>query len=296
MSQPTANAIRIGECLLKALLMEVCAWPKPGLVTPHSQGAHDDMDIWLFITSSSAIAPCFYACAQAGEYHQGELADLFPKIRLIGIEYESRLLQSTREINTQRGILFAGAVLAAAAGWLKGRRQPLSSESLSQCVAGLCLDLCRNDFAALAHRSAQTHGEKLYLEFGITGVRGEAERGFPLVCHIGLPALRQALSLRFSWREALVHTLLALMAHCDDTTVLSRAGPPALHEMKQRAQRLVNLGGMSHPGIEHELNEFNAWCVDKWVSPGGSADLLALTLAMYFLCHQLQEDPNEEEI
>lgn len=53
---------------------------------------------------------------------------------------------------------------------------------------------------------------------------------------------------------------------------------------------------MSHPGIEHELNEFNAWCVDKWVSPGGSADLLALTLAMYFLCHQLQEDPNEEEI
>ncbi|STR32244.1 triphosphoribosyl-dephospho-CoA synthase [Klebsiella grimontii] len=66
--------------------------------------------------------------------------------------------------------------------------------------------------------------------------------------------------------------------------------------MKQRAQRLVNLGGMSHPGIEHELNEFNAWCVDKWVSPGGSADLLALTLAMYFLCHQLQEDPNEEEI
>ena len=86
------------------------------------------------------------------------------------------------------------------------------------------------------------------------------------------------------------------MAHCDDTTVLSRAGPPALHEMKQRAQRLVNLGGMSHPGIEHELNEFNAWCVDKWVSPGGSADLLALTLAMYFLCHQLQEDPNDEEI
>ncbi|MCS6036857.1 hypothetical protein LNQ52_12580 [Klebsiella pneumoniae subsp. pneumoniae] len=25
------------------------------------------MDIWLFITSSSAIAPCFSACAHAGK-------------------------------------------------------------------------------------------------------------------------------------------------------------------------------------------------------------------------------------
>ncbi|MDG1645534.1 triphosphoribosyl-dephospho-CoA synthase [Klebsiella huaxiensis] len=296
MSQPTVNAIRIGECLLKALLMEVCAWPKPGLVTPHSQGAHNDMDIWLFITSTSAIAPCFQACAQAGEYHQGSLADLFPKVRLIGIQYEATLLQSTRQVNTQRGILFAGAILAAAAGWLKGQNQSLTRESLSQCVAGLCLDLCRNDFAALTHRSAQTHGEKLYLEFGVTGVRGEAEQGFPLVCHIGLPALHQALSLGFGWREALIHTLLALMARCDDTTVISRAGHHTLDEMKQRAQRLVNMGGMSHPGIEHELNEFNAWCLDKWVSPGGSADLLALSLAMYFLCHQSYEDPTREGI
>lgn len=45
MSQPTARAMWIGECLLKALLMEVSAWPKPGLVTPHSQGTHKDMDI-----------------------------------------------------------------------------------------------------------------------------------------------------------------------------------------------------------------------------------------------------------
>ncbi len=67
MSQPTARAMWIGECLLKALLMEVSAWPKPGLVTPHSQGAHKDMDIWLFITSSSAIAPCFSACAMQGK-------------------------------------------------------------------------------------------------------------------------------------------------------------------------------------------------------------------------------------
>jgi triphosphoribosyl-dephospho-CoA synthase len=48
----------------------------------------------------------------------------------------------------------------------------------------------------------------LYVGFGITGVRGEAEQGFPLVCQIGLPALHQALDNGLAWREALIHTLL----------------------------------------------------------------------------------------
>nr|WP_275290613.1 triphosphoribosyl-dephospho-CoA synthase [Klebsiella pneumoniae] len=155
--------------------MEVSAWPKPGLVTPHSQGAHKDMDIWLFITSSSAIAPCFSACAHAGENHQGSPWELFTKIRAIGIHYENTLLRATQQVNTQRGILFSGTVLATAAGWLSGRGETLSYNALSQCVAELCRDLCRRDFAALAERPAQTHGEKLYVGFGITGVRGEAE-------------------------------------------------------------------------------------------------------------------------
>lgn len=250
MSQPTARAMWIGECLLKALLMEVSAWPKPGLVTPHSQGAHKDMDIWLFITSTSAIAPCFSACAHAGENHQGSPGELFTTIRAIGIQYENTLLRATQQVNTQRGILFSGAVLATAAGWLSGRGKTLSYHALSQCVAELCRDLCRRDFSVLTERPAQTHGEKLYVGFGITGVRGEAEQGFPLVCQIGLPALHQALDNGLAWREALIHTLLTLMAHCDDTTVLFRGGQQALAEMKQYARRLMTQGGMFNPAIE----------------------------------------------
>jgi len=171
-----------------------------------------------------------------------------------------------------------------------GAEKPYSYNALSQCVAELCRDLCRRDFAALAERPAQTHGEKLYVGFGITGVRGEAEQGFPLVCQIGLPALHQALDNGLAWREALIHTLLTLMAHCDDTTVLFRGGQQALAEMKQYARRLVTQGGMFNPAIEQQLADFNSWCMDKWVSPGGSADLLALCLAMYFLCRQPQGD------
>lgn len=275
----------IGECVLKAILMEACTWPKPGLVTPISQGAHADMDIWLFITSSAAIGPCFQDCARLGEKHQGSPQSLLLGLRNIGVGYEQRLLQSTHQVNTQRGILFAGSLLAAAAGRLCGHGETLSYAALSQSVKLICRDLCRNDFAALDQRPPQTHGEKLFLQYGVTGVRGEAEHGFPLVCRVGLPALHQALEAGLSWREALVHTLLALMAHCDDTTVLSRGGHIALAELKARAQRLVAQGGMQHPDIETALDDFNAWCLQQWVSPGGSADLLALCLAMYFLCH-----------
>ncbi|HED1419658.1 TPA: triphosphoribosyl-dephospho-CoA synthase [Kluyvera georgiana] len=275
----------IGECVLKAILMEACTWPKPGLVTPVSQGAHADMDIWLFITSSTAIAPCFHDCAQLGVSHQGTPPSLLHALRVTGIRYEKRLLQSTNQVNTQRGILFAGSLLAAAAGWLHGRNEVISYETLSQSVKAICQNLCRADFSALDRRPPQTHGEKLYLNHGITGIRGEAENGFPLVRNTGLPALHQALEAGLSWREALVHTLLALMARCDDTTILSRGGFAALAEMKSRAGYLVALGGMQYADIDQALNDFNAWCLSQWVSPGGSADLLALCLAMYFLCH-----------
>lgn len=291
-----SSAQWIGECVLKAILMEACTWPKPGLVTPVSQGAHIDMDIWLFITSSVAIAPCFHACAQLGENHQGTPQKLFHAIRTTGVRYEQRLLQSTRQVNTQRGILFAGSLLAAAAGWLSGRQETLSYPALSRSVMALCHGLCRNDFAALAHRPPQTNGEKLHLEHGVTGVRGEAENGFPLVCAVGLPALHQALNAGLSWREALVHTLLALMAQCDDTTVLSRGGPAALAEMQRRAQRIITSGGMLSPDSESALNDFTAWCLEHWLSPGGSADSLALCLAMYFLCHSSDGEVIKEKI
>ncbi|MDU7765993.1 MAG: triphosphoribosyl-dephospho-CoA synthase, partial [Serratia marcescens] len=42
--------------------------------------------------------------------------------------------------------------------------------------------------------------------------------------------LHQALDNGLAWREALIHTLLTLMAHCDDTTVLFRGGQQALAE------------------------------------------------------------------
>ncbi|HCL6630411.1 TPA: triphosphoribosyl-dephospho-CoA synthase, partial [Citrobacter amalonaticus] len=200
----------VGEVLLQAILLEVCSFPKPGLVTPVSTGSHSDMNLQTFLLSSSAIAPCFTLCAEAGFTHRKPLSRLLKKIRPIGIDYENRLLEVTRGINTQRGILFSGSVLACAAGYLSGLNQPINSISLAHCIRQLCQGLCESDFAVLKTRPAQTAGEILFTKYGVTGIRGEAEQGFPTIAQIGYPALIAAFNKRLPLRHALVDCLLML--------------------------------------------------------------------------------------
>lgn len=275
----------IGEILLQSILLEVCSHPKPGLVSPRSNGSHSDMNLQTFLLSSSAIAPCFTLCAEAGIHHQGHPSFLLQRIRPIGIDYERRLLAVTQGVNTQRGILFSGSVLAAAAGRLYGLKQPLEFNALSQGVSHICQDLCLRDFAVLNQRPAKTAGERLFTQYGVTGIRGEAEQGLPTVMHVGLPALIAAFDRGLSLSQALIDCLLSLISQCDDTNVLWRAGPERLAELKLRAMHIVSAGGLSVPGGEARINALSHWCCQHRISPGGSADLLALTIATYLLCH-----------
>jgi len=48
-------AMKISNLAVKAILYEVCASPKPGLVDRENSGAHRDMDIFTFVDSSAAL-------------------------------------------------------------------------------------------------------------------------------------------------------------------------------------------------------------------------------------------------
>lgn len=275
-----------GEAILKAILLEVCCYPKPGLVTPHSSGAHSDMNLQTFMLSSAAIAPCFNECALTGFQHYQPLTMLLAQIRPIGQRYEQHLLATTQGVNTQRGILFSASVLCAAAGYLAANQIIINASTLSETCAAICVGLCQRDFAALQQRPPLTAGESLYHTYGVTGIRGEAEQGFPTVITFGLPALTYAFAQGADIRTAMSHCLINLIAHCEDTTVLWRGGPRLLGQLRQRAKAIVDAGGMLNPqGKEHMLL-LNEWCCQEHISPGGCADLLALTAGMYLICHQ----------
>ena len=275
-----------GEALLKAILLEVCCYPKPGLVTPHSNGAHSDMNLQTFILSSAAIAPCFRECALAGFQHHGPLTVLLARIRPIGQRYEQHLLATTQGVNTQRGILFSASVLCAAAGYLAANQRIISDTTLSETCAAICAGLCQRDFAALQQRPPLTAGESLYHTYGVTGIRGEAEQGFPTVIKYGLPALTYAFAQGADIRTAMSHCLIVLIANCEDTTVLWRGGPRLLGHLRQRAGVIVDAGGMFNLQGKEQMQSLNEWCCQERISPGGCADLLALTVGMYLICHQ----------
>lgn len=268
---------RIGSAFLAGALLEVASHPKPGLVTARSNGSHSDMDLKTFMVSSAAIAPCFYQCAEAGVRHQGSSRDLLRPVREIGCRYEGQLLAATDGINTQRGFLFSAGVLSAAAGRLARDRVPFEADALFSMAAAMTDGLCARELKVSHDGEAATAGEWLYQRYGVLGIRGEVEAGFPTVVEAGLPALRSARSKGASLEEALVHTLISLMAVCEDTTLLWRGGFEALDFVRGKAREVIRLGGALTPSGMAAIHELDAECITRNLSPGGSADLLAVT-------------------
>lgn len=271
----------IGSAFLKGALLEVSTHPKPGLVTPRSSGSHDDMDLQTFMVSSAAIAPCFYLCAEAGLSHEGgEPADLLPIVRLIGRQFETRLLKSTGGINTQRGLLFSAGILSASAGIVYRNSQMIDADELFAVASRMTRGICDRELRSIDIRQPATAGEKLYVRHGVLGIRGEVEAGFPTVRQAGLPALHAAREQSAPLQTALLHTLISLMAVMEDTTVLWRGDWPALAFVRAKAQRALDMGGALTPDGLSIIADLDAECIARNISPGGAADLLAITISV----------------
>lgn len=281
-----STAWDIGSAVLSGVLLEVSAYPKPGLVAPRSMGSHRDMDLQSFMLSSAAIAPCFYACARAGLTSECEAEALLPLLRAIGRAFDARLLSATHGVNTQRGILFCAGLLAAAAGRLARRGAALRAPDLFAEVAAISQGLCARELADAGAEDARTAGEILFRRFGALGVRGEVEAGFPTVALHGLPAFGAALAAGHGLNRSLVHALISLIAAAEDSTVLWRGGPEALAFIKGEATRIRDLGGALDAEGLAEVERLDAACVARNISPGGAADLLAVTVGVYLLEHR----------
>ncbi|MER3382274.1 triphosphoribosyl-dephospho-CoA synthase CitG [Pectobacterium aroidearum] len=265
----------IDQRVAHALTMEVMLTPKPGLVDRANNGAHRDMDVALFQASIQAISPWFRHFTDAGYQHANiPLAQLLSQVRPIGIACEQAMLSATKGVNTHKGGIFAFGLLCTAAGWLAGRGERVTQRSLCDSVAAMCHDLVRNELETCS--GAATAGEHLYQRHGLTGARGEAASGFNTVCQYALPALQQAIAAGADNETALLRTLLVLMAHNPDTNVVSRGGMDGLTFVQAYAQKLL-VG----PLDRQALIKMDDALIARNLSPGGSADLLALTWLLY---------------
>lgn len=262
----------------QALLYEVAITPKPGLVDRENSGSHRDMDFFTFQASAAALQPYFAQCVRIGR-QGGAPEKTLRALRLPGKLVEAEMRRATGGINTHKGAIFSMGILCGALGRLDREIWGNPDRILDECAA-MAKGIVSEDYRDLTPETAKTAGQKLYLRYGITGVRGQAEAGFPAVREVGLPALYTALGMGMDINEAGCAALLELIVHTADTNMIHRGG----YEGMLRA-RLEVKSALARDGFysRRTLEELDAYFIENNLSPGGSADLLALTLLLFFL-------------
>ncbi|WP_033417601.1 triphosphoribosyl-dephospho-CoA synthase MdcB [Nevskia ramosa] len=258
-------ADQIGALAERSLLLEVRTWPKPGLVSQVDTGSHTDMDAGTFHRSAAALRPFFAELAEAGLQNRDMSA-----LRKIGLRAESAMLAATGGVNTHRGAIFGLGLLCAAAGLrARGDGQASLGDTVSRRWG--------TDILA-GPRASDSHGEVVKRRYGAGGARQEAAEGFPSVYEIGLPALREGLRLAPNDAQAArVHCCFALIATLADTNLLHRGGADGLRFAQQRAQTFLDAGGVGQADWQQAAEQVHRDFVARRLSPGGAADLLAMS-------------------
>lgn len=336
-----------------ALLYEVSAAPKPGLVDRFNQGAHKDMDFFSFMASSAALSPYFHRCAEKGAEF-AEACDskpklLFESLRPLGITAEKAMYEAAGGANTHKGLIFSIGIISAAAAfcymkdyetdsenqepviknrepvaktqkqimkhhepYMKDHEQALEyisrysninmnsgfinkeQDVASQKTSGSLIinricsmaslmtqGICARELESMPQKDNPTHGERVYLEYGARGIRGEVEGGFPTVRNHSLPAYYNLKAQNCcSYNDILVQTILHIMAVNEDTNVLARHDRDALEYVRNSARKAIDAGGVLTRDGTEMIYEMDRDFIQRNISPGGAADLLAVTIML----------------
>lgn len=272
----------IASIAQRAILYEVSTTPKPGLVDRENSGAHKDMDFFTFMASSSSLYRGMYQCALEGfSFEDEDKRELLNIIRKPGIQCEKEMFKATDGVNTHKGIIFSLGILSAVVGSLYRKHgfNYFSSEEICEEVKKISEDLSIKDFRNINDKAVLTHGERLYKQYGFKGIRGEVESGFYTVRKSALGLIRQWQVERVSsLNDLFLEILIHLMAYSEDTNVIIRGGVESLEYVKAVSKDFLKAGGMKQVDAKEKLNIMNSDFIERNISPGGSADLLAVTI------------------
>jgi triphosphoribosyl-dephospho-CoA synthase len=270
---PRYVAGHVADTAEAALLAELETWPKPGLVSHVDSGSHTDMDASTLRASATAITPFYFQLTVAGAAQSG-----MNKLREIGLEAERAMLAATGGVNTHRGAIFSLGLLCAAAGaaWSETARSELHWRAK---MLGMTVRQRWGQAIMSGPIPLHSHGTNALLKFGAGGARAQAAAGFPHAIEVGLPALR--LGRRLSPKDpeaARVQGFFAILASMEDTNLLHRGGVVGLRYAQEAATGFLEQGGVEQIDWREQAVAVHRAFELRRLSPGGCADLLAITL------------------
>ncbi len=268
----------------RALRRELDTPLKPGLVGPDSSGAHTDMDYALMQKAIAALRPYWSRMAKAS---------VPPLLQMIGIEAEKAMKKATGGVNTHRGAIFAlGLALNA-----RGMEVTVTEEVMQNRLCKIAGVILRNGLidselhltAKDATASHLSHGEEAVKQYGVKGARALALEGYKDLWAHWLPYYRSLRGQASSCPEQ--QTLLRIMSTLDDTCVIHRVGYERAQEVKREAAAMLvalenyfsqgfakNQFSKAIPTATEMLQDLCVRYAAEGISPGGAADMLALTI------------------
>ena len=300
----------VAELMARALRIELDTPMKPGLVDKESNGAHSDMDYALMKGSIDVIRRSFIRHFIGDSATLGTMGRDKMDIVRFGKAIEADVLEYTGGVNTYRGAIFALG-LSAIAGLsvmqqvdYQRNKQSAGPEyatvrlSNSLTINGFYTSL-RNTISALANEiepATHSHGASAVRNHGVRGALQMARDGYKSLFEDWLPYYRSmvpavdAAGLRLysaaagrGWTRpgpdaeidktvAFQKTLLKIMSTLDDTCVIHRVSYQRAQEVKEEVKSLLE--GFNEDGLNEMKTRYDA----EGISPGGAADMLALTI------------------
>jgi len=268
-------ADEIANMMTKALLYEVSTTPKPGLVDSNNSGSHKDMNLFTFIDSAMAILPFFKEFVLIGiHYTDDSLTKLFEQIRPIGMVAEKNMLKATNQINTHKGFIFSSGIICTALGYAYHNQMATDLPNICNICKEM-VQLLEADFNLVTEDN---------IKYGIKGIRGEVINGFPAMQNIGMPTLKKYLKEGYSLNDAGAITLLYLIANLEDTNIISRSNYESMIKVQKDIENLLLSKTMNSNNLKEQLTALDDTFIQRNISPGGSADLLAL--CYFFLLYE----------
>lgn len=280
-------AFDISSLAIQAIMYEVTCYPSPGLVSPVSNGAHKDMDYYTFIESTSCLIKHLTLCVQKG-LEGNSPKEIFSEIRKVGISAEEDMFKKTNGVNTHKGMLFLMGVCCAAIGMAikNGNKFLEIKQNIKNMTEGIVERELQNILENKHLIKDETffgrplsYGEKLFLEYNIKGIRGEVEDGLPIIFDFALDFYKSSGDL--DKNDRLIHTLIGIMQYSDDTNILHRHSFDILQEVREKAINIIKIGGMKTDQGRKAIELLDKEFIERNISPGGSADLLAVTVFLY---------------
>lgn len=272
---PTTVPYIVAHMATRALKAELNTTPKPGLVDSHDSGAHRDMDHALMMRSIRAMHPYFVRLATLG-YDSPKLPAHDDIVR-IGIEAEKAMFMSTGGVNTYKGALFSMGLALTAATYIIGRGKVAMTTHGKEYVPGDLLSAIIIQLANGFPDTSGTHGSraKQLAQSGcsLKSALDNAREGYSQLFGEWLPFYETRIKGDDSYVKH--KTLLRIMCDLDDTNIVYRTDYATMQQVKTQARHLLE--DFSEAGIDDLNRDF----VSRNISPGGSADMLALVVFLF---------------